>query len=145
MLAPEWEIENAVALAKAGDDAAKRKKIVRKKAPTGVVNWGEEDLDEDGNPGLRVYIDAPVCSGNLHVTNKTTTNARGFGDDKGTPIHGEVTISNRQKILDADGKCLSAMAKDSYERSKGSFRYVRIKAGDTCSSLLGAAWPVKAK
>ncbi len=41
VMAPEWEIENAVALAKAGDDAAKRKKIVRKKAPTGVVNWGE--------------------------------------------------------------------------------------------------------
>jgi len=41
VMAPEWEIENAVALAKAGDDPAKRKKIVRKKAPTGVVNWGE--------------------------------------------------------------------------------------------------------
>ncbi|MGP3534678.1 DEAD/DEAH box helicase [Microbacterium sp. RD1] len=41
VMAPEWEIENAVALAKAGDDAAKRKKIVRKKAPSGVVNWGE--------------------------------------------------------------------------------------------------------
>ncbi|WP_292727408.1 hypothetical protein, partial [Microbacterium sp. UBA837] len=26
VMAPEWEIENAVALAKAGDDAAKRKK-----------------------------------------------------------------------------------------------------------------------
>ena len=39
-MAPDWEIDNAVALAKAGDDAAKRKKIVRKKAPTGVVNWG---------------------------------------------------------------------------------------------------------
>ncbi|MCT9819261.1 DUF3516 domain-containing protein [Microbacterium sp. W1N] len=41
VMAPEWEIENAVALAKAGDDPAKRKKIVRKKAPTGVVNWAE--------------------------------------------------------------------------------------------------------
>ncbi len=39
-MAPDWEIDNAVALAKAGDDPAKRKKIVRKKAPTGVVNWG---------------------------------------------------------------------------------------------------------
>ncbi|WP_405374864.1 MULTISPECIES: DEAD/DEAH box helicase [unclassified Microbacterium] len=45
VMAPEWEIENAVALAKAGDDAAKRKKIVRKKAPTGVVNWGEGSFD----------------------------------------------------------------------------------------------------
>ncbi|MCC9053801.1 DUF3516 domain-containing protein [Microbacterium sp. F2E] len=41
VMAPEWEIDNAVALAKAGDDPAKRKKIVRKKAPTGVVSWGE--------------------------------------------------------------------------------------------------------
>ncbi|UYK39758.1 DEAD/DEAH box helicase [Microbacterium terricola] len=41
VMAPEWEIENTAALAKAGDDPAKRKKIVRKKAPTGVVNWGE--------------------------------------------------------------------------------------------------------
>ena len=45
VMAPEWEIENAVALAKAGDDAAKRKKIVRKKAPTGVVNWGEGSFE----------------------------------------------------------------------------------------------------
>ena len=44
-MAPDWEIENAVALAKAGDDAAKRKKIVRKKAPTGVVNWGEGSFE----------------------------------------------------------------------------------------------------
>src|SRR5262245_38438157 len=84
---------------------------------TGVVNWGEEDLDEDGKPGGRVYVDAPICSRNLDATNKTTTNARAFGDDEGSPIHGEVTISNRQKILDAEGRCLSAMAKDSFERS----------------------------
>lgn len=45
VMAPEWEIDNAVALAKAGDDAAKRKKIVRKKAPTGVVNWGEGSFE----------------------------------------------------------------------------------------------------
>jgi len=44
-MAPDWEIENAVALAKAGDDPAKRKKIVRKKAPTGVVNWGQGSFD----------------------------------------------------------------------------------------------------
>ncbi|WP_374679391.1 MULTISPECIES: DEAD/DEAH box helicase [Microbacterium] len=40
VMAPEWEIENEAALRRAGDDAAKRKKIVRKKAPTGAVNWG---------------------------------------------------------------------------------------------------------
>ncbi len=40
VMAPEWEIENEAALRRAGDDPAKRKKIVRKKAPTGVVTWG---------------------------------------------------------------------------------------------------------
>ena len=37
--APEHVIENAKALAKAGDDERKRRKIVRKKAPEGRVNW----------------------------------------------------------------------------------------------------------
>ena len=60
------------------------------------------------------------------------------------PIAGRAFLVS-QKILDADGKCLSAMAKDSFERSKGSFRYTRIKSGDTCRSLLDAGWPVKAK
>ncbi|WP_066514359.1 DEAD/DEAH box helicase [Curtobacterium ammoniigenes] len=38
--APEHEIENARALAKAGDDAKKRSKVKRKKAPDGFVSWG---------------------------------------------------------------------------------------------------------
>lgn len=111
---------------------------------SGTVNWGAEDVDKDGKPGMRVYVDAPVCSGNVHVSNKTTTIARAFGDDKGTPIRGEVTISTHQQILDAEGKCLSAMAKDTYERSKGKFRYTKVKANSTCRSLLDAGWPVKA-
>jgi hypothetical protein len=111
---------------------------------SGTVNWGEEDIDEDGNPGMRVYVDAPVCSGNLHVTNKTTTSARAFSDDGG-PLYGEVTISVRQKILGAEGRCLSALSKDSFERSKGSFRYVKVKPNDTCKTLLAAGWPVKTK
>lgn len=111
---------------------------------SGTVNWGEEDIDEDGNPGMKVYVDAPVCSGNLHVTNKTTTVARAFSDEDG-PLYGEVTISVRQKILGAEGRCLAAMSEDSYERSKGSFKYTKIKANETCKSLLDAGWPVKAK
>ncbi|HZK05718.1 MAG TPA: DUF3516 domain-containing protein [Actinomycetaceae bacterium] len=39
--APEHVIENAKALARAGDDERKRRKIVRKKAPEGQVNWTE--------------------------------------------------------------------------------------------------------
>jgi hypothetical protein len=44
-MAPEHEIENTTAVAKAGDDAKKQKKIVRKKAPQGFVNWGEASFE----------------------------------------------------------------------------------------------------
>lgn len=40
-LAPEHEIENAKALAKAGNDPKKLKKVKKKKAPEGFVNWTE--------------------------------------------------------------------------------------------------------
>jgi superfamily II RNA helicase len=39
--APEHVIENEKALAKAGDDPKKRRKVSRKNPPEGFVNWGE--------------------------------------------------------------------------------------------------------
>jgi superfamily II RNA helicase len=39
--APEHDIENLRALAKAGDDPKRRRKVVRKKPPEGFVSWGE--------------------------------------------------------------------------------------------------------
>jgi superfamily II RNA helicase len=39
--APEHVVENEKALAKAGDDPKKRRKVVRKKPPEGFVSWGE--------------------------------------------------------------------------------------------------------
>ena len=44
-MAPEHEIENAGAVAKAGTDPKKIKKIVRKKAPQGFVNWGKASFE----------------------------------------------------------------------------------------------------
>ena len=43
--APEHVIDNAKALAKAGDDERKRRKIVRKKAPEGRVNWTDRTFE----------------------------------------------------------------------------------------------------
>jgi len=43
--APEHEIENRRALAKAGDDPRKRRKVVRKKPPPGTVSWTEATFD----------------------------------------------------------------------------------------------------
>ncbi|HEY5853062.1 MAG TPA: DUF3516 domain-containing protein [Aldersonia sp.] len=44
--APEHEVENAKALAKAGDDPKKRRKVQRRKAPEGFVSWGEGTFDK---------------------------------------------------------------------------------------------------
>src|SRR5699024_325439 len=44
--APEHVIENAKALAKAGDDPKKKRKITRKKAPSGVVNWTDKTYEK---------------------------------------------------------------------------------------------------
>ncbi len=43
--APEHVIENEKALAKAGDDVKKRRKVVRKKPPQGFVSWGQPTFD----------------------------------------------------------------------------------------------------
>lgn len=43
--APDHVIENAKSLAKAGDDERKRRKIVRKQAPSGQVNWTDKTFE----------------------------------------------------------------------------------------------------
>ena len=43
--APEHVVENAHALAKAGDDPKKRRKVVRKKPPEGFVSWGQPTFE----------------------------------------------------------------------------------------------------
>ncbi|WP_184580169.1 DEAD/DEAH box helicase [Lipingzhangella halophila] len=44
--APEHVVENEKALAKVGDDAKKRRKVVRKKAPDGFVGWDEATFEK---------------------------------------------------------------------------------------------------
>ena len=44
--APEYVVENEKALAKAGDDPKKRRKVVRKKAPEGFVNWSLQTFEK---------------------------------------------------------------------------------------------------
>jgi hypothetical protein len=43
--APEHVIENEKALAKAGDDPKKRRKVVRRKPPEGMVSWGQPTFE----------------------------------------------------------------------------------------------------
>lgn len=44
--APEHVIENERALAKAGEDSKKRRKVVRKQPPEGFVSWGEKTFEK---------------------------------------------------------------------------------------------------
>ena len=44
--APDHVVENEKALAKAGEDPKKRRKVVRKKAPEGFVNWGQNTFEK---------------------------------------------------------------------------------------------------
>ncbi|HEX5860963.1 MAG TPA: DUF3516 domain-containing protein, partial [Nocardioides sp.] len=60
--APEHVIENERALAKAGDDPKKRRKVQRKKPPEGTVVWTEQTFDKlvAGEPellGSRMRVD----------------------------------------------------------------------------------------
>ncbi|HEX4723798.1 MAG TPA: DUF3516 domain-containing protein [Pseudonocardiaceae bacterium] len=43
--APEHVIENEKALAKAGDDPKKRRRVVRKKPPEGAIGWGQPTFE----------------------------------------------------------------------------------------------------
>ncbi|MEE8733582.1 MAG: DUF3516 domain-containing protein [Eggerthellaceae bacterium] len=43
--APEYDIENARALAKAGDDPKKRRRVKRKSAPEGFVTWNKSTFE----------------------------------------------------------------------------------------------------
>ena len=43
--APEHVIDNEKALAKAGDDPKKRRKVVRRKPPEGMVSWGQPTFE----------------------------------------------------------------------------------------------------
>ncbi|GAB3165468.1 DEAD/DEAH box helicase [Myceligenerans halotolerans] len=76
VMAPEHVIENRKALLKAGDDPKKKKKIVRKKAPSGAVNWTDSTFER-----LRDADPEPLSS-NFSVSHAMVLNvlARPGGD-----------------------------------------------------------------
>ena len=67
MQAPEHVVENEQALAKAGDDPKKRRKVVRKKPPEGFVGWGEPTFERlvaaEPEPLTSSFkVSTPCCS-----------------------------------------------------------------------------------
>ncbi len=75
VMAPEWEIQNEQALRKAGDDRAKRRKLVRKKAPEGAVGWGQGSFQR--------LVSAPPepLQPQLRLTSAMLINVIARGDD----------------------------------------------------------------
>src|SRR5215218_3288495 len=60
--APEHEVENLKQFAKVGDDPRKRRKLVRKKAPEGMVPWSQATMDR------LVAADPEPLSSHMRVT-----------------------------------------------------------------------------
>ena len=78
--APEHDVENARALAKAGDDPKKLRKLVRRKPPEGFVSWGEQTFT--------TLIDAP---------------------DEELRSHFRMTTSMLMSVLERPGDCFEAV------------------------------------
>jgi hypothetical protein len=97
--------------------------------------WGDEDIDADGHPGATVHISGTSCSGEVYVSNQSTT----------TLLSGHLTVRTNQKILGASGLCLKLIAGDSNETQTGHVAYRRIRPGNNCRTLADKPWPVKAE
>ncbi|MEU2201301.1 DUF3516 domain-containing protein [Isoptericola sp. NPDC019482] len=82
VMAPEHVIENRKLLAKAGDDPKKLKKVVRKKAPAGAVNWTDSTFER-----LRDADPEPLTS-QFHVNHAMVLNvlARDAAGSGGDPV-----------------------------------------------------------
>jgi superfamily II RNA helicase len=66
--APEHEVENAKRVAKAGGDATKLKRVVRKKAPDGFVSWGKPSFER------LISADPEPLTSSFHVSHSMLLN-----------------------------------------------------------------------
>ncbi|MFI6071582.1 DEAD/DEAH box helicase [Actinoplanes sp. NPDC051343] len=73
--APEHVIDNERALAKAGDDPKKRRKVVRKKPPEGTIGWGQPTFDR------LVAADPEPLTSSFQVTHAMLLNVISRGGD----------------------------------------------------------------
>lgn len=98
--APDHEVENHVAEAKAGDDPKKRKKIVRKSAPAGFVTWGEGSFERliGGAPEpleSRMQVSAAMLINLIARGGDVFANARALLTDNHEPPHRQRELVKR--------------------------------------------------
>ena len=97
--APEHDVENARAVAKAGDDPKKLRKLVRKKPPEGFVSWGEKTFTQ--------LVDAP---------------------DEPLRSHFRMTTAILMEVLARPGDCFAALRhllEDNHEPRSRQLRQIR--------------------
>lgn len=107
------------------------------------AGWGDEDIDGDGNPGMTVSVDAPMCAGEIYVAHRATT--RSFASRDRDGLRGRSRVSIEQRVLGTSNACLAMGAKDTQEVVRGPFAYVRVPDGTTCDSLIEGGWPIDAE
>lgn len=97
--APEHDVENARAVAKAGDDPKKLRKIVRRKPPEGFVSWGEKTFTQ--------LVDAP---------------------DEPLRSHFQMTTAMLLEVLSRPGDCFAAvrhLLEDNHEPRDRQLRHIK--------------------
>ncbi|MDT7538814.1 MAG: hypothetical protein QOI82_2399 [Actinomycetota bacterium] len=113
--APEHVVENEKALAKAGDDPKKRRKVVRKTPPEGFVSWGQPTFDKlvSGEP--------ETLTSSFGVSHSMVLNVlhRGGGDDEVRALIGRTHAPpevQEQLLQQAEDIVAALLAADVIER-----------------------------
>ncbi|MEM6730901.1 MAG: hypothetical protein AAF658_05060 [Myxococcota bacterium] len=107
---------------------------------TWVSEWGSADFDGDGEDGVTVEVDAPLCGGSLYLSSRTTTKALVNPYQKA--IEAFIDVRVEQEILDTSNICLDLATSDSIEEVAGRVRYAPVASSSTCDSLFRQGWPV---
>src|SRR4051794_31688214 len=122
--APEHVIENERALAKAGDDPKKRRKVVRKKPPEGSIGWGRPTFER------LVEADPEPLTSSFAVSHAMLLNVIARGGDPFVAMRHLLTdnhedpAAQRRHIRRAIAIARALLAGGVIEKTGGSYRLV---------------------
>ena len=102
--APEHVVENAKAVAKAGDDPKKQRKIQKKKPPEGQVSWTEETFEKlvGGQPeplGSRLKVDHSVILNTVARAGDPVTNLARLVRDNHEEPRAQARLARKAIVL----------------------------------------------